>query len=275
MRRLILCVLLCALLLPSLVACRAASPEGLYIRVLDVGQSDAVLLSFGGQHLLVDTGTATQRNTLLSALDALEVESLSLLITHPHEDHYGNARALLEHLPVQSLILGGKASAELGYRLMLETAIAQGTPLQTWEDGLTLSLGGAVVEVLCPMPEAEEPNDASLILRVRYGSCMLLLMGDAEQEAEQALLPALQAGEVCDLLKVGHHGSDTATTAAFLAAITPKNAAISCGRDNEFAFPHAAVLSALDAVGCNVYRTDLLGDLNFYCDGTEVRFLGE
>ena len=269
------CMLLLLCLLLSLGGCEAREALGLRVEILDVGQSDAVLLSFGEQHLLVDTGTATARDALLSGLEALGVESLSLLITHPHEDHFGNARAVLEHFEVRSLTVGGATGAELGYRLMLETAMAQGVVLQTATDGGSFSLGDATVEVLCPMPQAEEPNDASLILRVRYGTCMLLLMGDAEQAAEAALLPYLAQGERCDLLKVGHHGSDTATTPELLACIEPRLAAISCGTDNEFAFPHAAVLSALAACGCEVYRTDLQGDLYFYCDGTEVRFHGE
>lgn len=269
--RLRFCALLvCICVLLSVTACHTDEPPSLRICVLDVGQSDCILLSFGEEHLLVDTGTAAARDTVLASLSRLGVGELTLLVTHPHEDHYGNARPVLETYPVSALMLPSCESAELGWRMMLEAAIGNEVPIQKPQHGSTFLLGEATVEVLCPLPEAENPNNACLVLCVRYGSCTLLLMGDAERECELALLPYLPVDTVCDLLKVGHHGSDTATSPELLAHLTPHLAAISCGEDNEFAFPHAAVLQGLEGVGATVYRTDLHGELVFTCDGTEV-----
>ena len=266
----LLCLLLALLLCLPLVGCGAGA-EGLTVRVLGVGQSDCVLLSLAGEHILIDTGTASQRDTVLATLSSLGVRELAyLIVTHPHEDHYGNARFVLETHTVKGLLLSPAESEDVGYLWMQDAARQQGVPMQTVADGMTFSLGGATVEVFCARPQAADPNDASLVLRVHYGACRMLFMGDAEQEAEAALLVAWGADTACDLLKVGHHGSDTACSAEFLTATAPALAAISCGKDNEDAFPHRAVLEGLDAVGAAVYRTDLLGTLCFYCDGERI-----
>ena len=273
MRMLCLCLVLLALL--PLSSCKGESEPTLTVTVMDVGQSECILLSQGEHTLLVDTGTAAQRDAVLASLTHHRVRSLDyLLVTHPHEDHFGNARAVLETHTVGALLLSPAASEELGYSILLESAVSEGVPMQTVSDAYTFMLGEATCEVLCLMPQAEEANNTSLVLRVRFGEQVLLFMGDAEAEAEELLLSS--AGESfvdCDFLKVGHHGSDTASTAAFVKAATPQYAVISCGKDNDYGFPHSAVLENLDAVGAAVYRTDTRGELQFSCDGKEIRYV--
>jgi beta-lactamase superfamily II metal-dependent hydrolase len=119
------------------------------------------------------------------------------------------------------------------------------------------------------LPQDAEGNNASLVLRISFGECVLLFMGDAEKEAEQTLLSRDTEWD-CDFLKVGHHGSRTACSQEFLAATTPQIAAISCAVDNDYGFPHEEVLDALRAVGAAVYRTDEQGTLRFLCDGKSI-----
>lgn len=271
MRR-VLCVLLIVLLLPLASACNEEDTETLRMTVLDVGQSDCMLLSCGDAHMLVDTGTATERDAVLAQLDALGVEELAyLVVTHPHEDHYGNARVILERYTVGTLVLSPAATEELGYSMLLTTAAECGVGIKKVADGWSFSLGGASCGVLCPLPLDENVNNASLVLRVAFGLVSILLMGDVEQEGEEALMAAHGASFLnCDLLKVGHHGSDTATTQAFLALATPRLAAISCGENNDYGFPHDAVLANLTMAGASVYRTDTMGALTFVSDGREI-----
>ena len=124
-------------------------------------------------------------------------------------------------------------------------------------------------EVFCAIPDDPEGNNASNVLRISFGDCTLLFMGDAETAAEEVLL-ARDVSWKCDFLKVGHHGSRTAGSAAFLQACAPQIAAISCGRDNDYGFPHREVLEGLADVGAAVYRTDVAGSLDFICDGKTV-----
>ena len=271
-KRIIAVILLLLLLLALFPSCAAKDEDVLHVTVLDVGQGDCTLLSLNGHHVLIDAGSAASRNLLLGELDRLGVDDLdAIIITHPHEDHYGNARVLLETRTVGALYLSQNAGEELGYRVLLETAQACGVQTKALRDGDAFYLSDALCEVLCPLPEDPEPNDAGLVLRVSYGTCKMLFMGDAEEAAEGALL-ASGADLACDLLKVGHHGSKTACSEEFLRACAPQVAVISCAKDNDYGFPHDEVLSGLEAIGAVVYRTDLMGTLRFFCDGASVIF---
>ncbi len=270
--RLIALLLALLLLLASATGCHKQENNALCITVLGVGQSDCILLSRNGWHMLIDTGSGTSRDTLVGELAARGVEHLDVLfVTHPHEDHYGNARLLLETHTVGTLILPKGESAELGYGLVCDTAARLSVPTKKMGDGDVFAQGAIRCEVFCGVPDDPGGNDASNVLRVRFGDCVLLFMGDAEAGAECALL-AQDTSWKCDFLKVGHHGSKTATTSEFLKACAPPVAAISCGKDNDYGFPHREVLEALAEIGAAVYRTDTMGSLEFVCDGTRVAY---
>ena len=273
MKKRVACAILLLLLLLALFpACTAQDGDVLHVTVLDVGQGDCVLLSLNGHHALIDTGSASSRGALLGELDRLGVGDLdAIVVTHPHEDHYGNARVLLETRTVGALYLSQAQGEELGYRILLETAEVCGVQTKRLSDGDLFHLDSASIEAFCPIPGAPEPNNAGLVLRVSYGVCKLLFMGDAELSAEVALL-AREVDWRCDFLKVGHHGSNTACSQDFLQASTPQIAAISCAADNDYGFPHGEVLVGLQEIGAAVYRTDLLGTLRFSCDGASVIF---
>ncbi|MBP3395671.1 MAG: MBL fold metallo-hydrolase [Clostridia bacterium] len=270
---LLLLLLICLLLIRFGLAVYhwvAPASELLLIDVLDVGQSDAILLRSGKESLLIDTGTATAELDLANELRRLGIRRLNTIcVTHPHEDHYGNGRGLIASFPVGSLLLPEIATEDAAYALFLSEAAKREIPTVTAVVGVTLRLGECLVTVLSA--GGQDPNNASVVLRVTCGDTVLLFMGDAEAEAEEHLLAGTDAALLdCDFLKVGHHGSDTGTTAAFLAAATPGIAAISCGRDNDYGFPHTGVLERLAAAGAAVYRTDEAGTLHFASDGHTV-----
>lgn len=270
----ILAFLLALLLLLLLAAGGRQRENGmLYVTVLDVGQSECILLSLNGAYMLIDTGSAVWQDALVGELAARGVDDLdAIFVTHPHEDHYGNLRLLLETHTVGALILPEADCDELGYALACDTAERLAVPTERVGNGAVFSFGDAVCEVFCALPDDPEGNNASNVLRISFGDCVLLFMGDAEEMAENALLAqgvALQ----CDFLKVGHHGSKTASSKKFLQACSPKIAAISCGKENDYGFPHREVLDGLAAVGAAVYRTDTGGSLDFVCDGKSVAYM--
>lgn len=263
-------LLLAMLLLTLCVGCSGPGDE-LCVCVMDVGQSDCILLSVGGQHMLIDTGTAAARDTVIATLAQRGVERLDyLLITHPHEDHYGNARSVLETYTVGALLLPATGSEELGYALIADAAAREGVPVQTAGDGMVFSLGNAQCTLLVAMQDEKNVNNESAVLRVAFGKNVLLFTGDIEAQAEATLCERYAGFLDCDFLKLAHHGSDTASTEAFLTVATPSLAAVSCGEDNEYGFPHAAVLERLSACGAQLYRTDVAGTLTFVCDGNEI-----
>ncbi len=249
-----------------------------YVYVLDVGQSDAILLRCGEKTMLIDAATATEEQALRTALSRYGIDRLDyLVLTHAHEDHIGNARFLVENLSVETVLLPATSSNDLAYRLLTQSA-AEYSAVETAKMGDRFSLGKAEIEVLLADDltgsESDEGNNGGTVLRVTFGKQVLLFMGDAERAAEARLLSLYDPLYLdCDLLKVGHHGSDTSTTREFLAATTPTAAAISCGKQNTYGFPHAAVLQNLSDFGANIYRTDESGILVFGTDGQEMRLI--
>lgn len=272
---------LCAVILAlcfglSLVGCqKSEAVTGFSVEVLDVGQSDCTLLREGNAVWMIDTGTATERGTVMGALADRGIERIDcLLLTHPHEDHIGNARMLLENYEVGMLIVSPFEADDLTYRLVLETAKQRGVACHVARGEEVYTLGGATVDILLADENAKEPNDASVILRVLYGKTTFLFTGDAELDGETALLSVVTAERLdCDFLKAGHHGSETSCCEALLQAVTPEHVAISCGAENDYGFPHQALLERLDAVGATYHRTDKEGTLCYVSDGETVRFV--
>ena len=137
--------------------------------------------------------------------------------------------------------------------------------------GDTFTLGEANVTVVAVNSVPEDTNNTSIVIRIVYGDTSFLFTGDAEQETEEKILESGQDIK-STVLKVGHHGSSTSTSQAFLDAVSPTYAVISCGKDNSYGHPHSETLAKLASAGVEVFRTDELGDIYCTSDGSEVTF---
>ena len=269
-----LCLTVLLALLIPLAGCAAPQQFPFCVEVLDVGQSDCTLIRQGDAVLLIDTGTATERSAVRGHLADRGIDRIDLLLlTHPHEDHIGNGRMLLETYPVGALLLSPYTVEELGYDLVLNTAEQRGVPQQIVQAGESYPLGEAWVEILFA-DAAMDANDASIVLRITYGDTVFLFTGDATETAEAALLANVPLEKLdCDFLKAGHHGSDLSTGEALLRATTPEHVAISCGWQNSYGFPGEALLERLSVVGAEWHRTDTEGCLRYVSDGQRVSFV--
>lgn len=254
----------------ALAAVRVAS-DRLELHVIDVGQGDAIALrSPAGRWLLVDAGVAREgfdagARRVVPYLGTRGVRRLeALVLTHPDADHIGGASAVVRALRPRWVGDPGLSAGKAGYVEVLQAAAETGAAWLRLGDGMELELDGAVVEFLHPPAGTgleTEANEASVVMRVRYGEFSALLTGDASSAVEEELVRRWGAALDADVLKAGHHGSITSTSPALLGATRATVALISAGRGNRYGHPHPAVLARLDSAGVRVLRTDRDGSI--------------
>lgn len=256
------------------MAAGAAAGAPLTVKVLDVGQGDAILIRSKEQVTLIDTGDVPARDKLVSMLKSQGIDTIDkLIITHPHADHLGGAAALFDNFTIKQIYDSGQKHTSNLYKQYLTRIQKNKIPFTVVAAGMTIDLGNeTILKVLAP----EKPffkgtdsdlNNNSIVVKLIYRDFSMMLTGDAEQEAEARLLANDAAGLKSTVLKSGHHGSKTSSSAPFLQAVSPEAALISAGLNNEYHHPHPSVLKKYSGQKIKVYRTDLDGTLTVITDG--------
>jgi competence protein ComEC len=244
----------------------------LEVHFLDVGQADCILVQQGADAMLIDAGNNADGPDVVTYLHDHGVNRLDTVIgTHPHEDHIGGLDLVLLSFPVDTLIMPKVAHTTKTFEDVLDAIKAKGLRVTAPVTGQRFRVGDAQCTVLAPRSaHYDDLNDYSVVVRVTFGDTAFLFAGDAEAESENEML---QGGLPlsADVLKVGHHGSATSSTAAFLKAVSPSAAVISVGGDNDYGHPAPATLGRLEDVGARVYRADLTGTIVVHSDGRTVR----
>ena len=264
----------------------AVHPRQLELAVIDVGQGDSLLVSFPDSKLmLVDGGGVLSfgrsskprfdigEDVVSPYLWTRSIRKLDVVVlTHAHDDHAGGLPAVIENFHPAELWTGATPASEAWSQVSAK-ALSEHVKLIAMQSGRRFDFGGARVEVLSPPPDylpADTPkNNDSLALRITYGQRSFLLTGDMEKPMEQLLVAS---GEPirADVLKVGHHGSNTSSTDPFLDAVSPVFAVISDGFANSFHHPHPQVLARLTAHRAGVFRTDQQGLISIRTDGQRL-----
>ena len=239
---------------------------------IDVGQGDATLIRTPEGDILIDAGENSAEEDLKTYLDLCGVDVLYYAIfTHPDSDHIGGADMVLEEYEVLNVIKPDFEKTTKVYKAMMDAIAAEGCKVYNALPGETYSLGEFDMFVFGPDPANKEldSNNSSIVIKATWGNTTAMLTGDAEKPAEESILRTYSGTELgSTLLKMGHHGSRTSSTEAWLAAVRPTIAIISCGRDNSYGHPHAEALARIKPyVGESIYRTDLLGSFIFITDG--------
>lgn len=250
-------------------------PEGkMQVHFLNVGNADAALIQTRDHQMLIDAGEPSDGGMVVDYLKGQGVEELDYVVaTHPDADHIGGLPDVLEAFPVGHVLMTYPGEedtpASYSYERLLTALLDQDVDVIEAVPGQTYELGGASVDILGPVEYYAESNNRSVVCRVTFGQRRFLLMGDAEKKAENALLETgtdLRA----DVLKVGHHGSRSSTDLAFLKAVSPSHAVISCGPGNRYGHPHPETLAVLQDSGVHTWRTDRDGTVVITTDGRRL-----
>lgn len=248
--------------------------ETVSIHIIDVGQGDSILIRTPEGDMLIDAGTNSSEDELKAYLDAQGVTAFKWAVfTHPHEDHIGGADMVLASYKVDTVIIPDKDTTTKVYERMLDGIESNGSALVMAKPDYSFKLGGVTFTLLAPIGTGyKDINNYSVVVRADYGTTSALFTGDAEDVSENEMLARYGSSGLldCDLLKVGHHGSDSSSTEPFLKAVSPAWAVISVGEGNTYGHPKAVTLEKLDTLGIPYYRTDQCGSVVFVTDGKNM-----
>nr|WP_302467908.1 ComEC/Rec2 family competence protein [Bittarella massiliensis (ex Durand et al. 2017)] len=252
-------------------------PEGeASVHFIDVGQGDASLILVDGHAVLIDGGENDKGDTVVNYLKNQGVERLDLIVaTHPHSDHIGGLDVVMAAIPTDTLLMPRLPQTQLPttktYKDLLTQAAESQVKVVYSEPGQQLTYGDGRLTVLGPLEGYDDLNDTSAVVLFRYGSQRFLFTGDMETKAEKDLLEEYGAGELgAQVLKLGHHGSSTSTSAAFLDRVDPEIAVACVGTGNSYGHPHQETVDLLANRGVRFLRTDLNGTVVLSTDGSNL-----
>lgn len=245
----------------------------LQVYYLDVGQGDSTLIRTpSGQYILIDAGNNDMGDTVVSYLKHLGVTTLEAVIaTHPDADHIGGLDVVINAFKVNNVYAPKVSHTTQTYKDFLTAVKNKKLTIKTAKAGVDLNLKGVTAKFVAPVGSYKNDlNDWSAVLHLTYKANSFLFTGDAESLSEADMLKNSKLLKA-NVLKVGHHGSDTSSSAKFLKAVQPTYAVISVGK-NSYGHPTQALLNRLKTAKSKVYRTDNKGTITAISDGKNITF---
>lgn len=246
----------------------------LQVHFVNVGQGDSIIIKKGTEALIIDGGPNSYEDELCKYIKSIGIDRFKYVFaTHAHEDHIGGIDKVISNFEVEKVIFPKTISTTKTYERFIDSVIAKNLKLTVPIVGEKYVLDQDVIlEILAPNSEEyEEQNNYSIVLKLTYNNVSYLFTGDAEILSENEMLEN-NLNLKADVLKVGHHGSSTATSAKFLDEVSPKYAIISLAKDNEYNHPHTSVINRLSLRNIKVFRTDIWGTIISKTDGNVLEF---
>lgn len=245
------------------------------VHFIDVGQADSILIETPSKKtILVDAGNNADGAYVVNYIKERGYNNLDVVIgTHPHEDHIGGLDDVIDSFTIGTLYMPSVVYDTETFKDVYESAKIKKEEITTIKAGTEIKIDPLLdITVLSPtLEQYDDVNNYSPIIKFDYKDFEMLLTGDAEKEVELALVQKYKGTNVLDVdvLKAGHHGSETSSTEEFIKATTPKHTVISVGTDDKYGHPNTTVMDRLTKYGSTIYRTDIKGTYAFVTDGTE------
>ncbi len=251
------------------------SGDTLRVNYIDVGQGDSIFIELPNKEtMLIDAGEAYEVDNVINYLNNLGITKIDYAVgTHPHTDHIGGLEEVINTFDVGSIYMPKASSTSNTYLDLLTTISNKGLKVKTAKSGVVvLNEDNLKLEFIAPNSDSySNLNNYSAVLKLTYFDNTFLFMGDAETLSEEEITSEIKA----DVIKVGHHGSDSSSSVEFVKMVSPEYAIIMVGEGNNYNHPYQSIIDRYESVGAKVLRTDLDGNIVCDSDGREVSCKGD
>ena len=243
----------------------------LKVHYLDVGQGDSIFLELPNKKsMLIDASIYEMSDKIIDYIEELNYSKIDYLFaTHPHSDHIGGMKAVVNNFDLGLIYMPKAVTTTKTYENLLQAISDKGMKIKTAKAGIVvIDEDNLKAEIVAPNSSSyEDLNNYSIVLKITYKNRSFLFTGDAEKISEDEITSNVKS----DVLKIGHHGSSSSTSASFLDKVNPTVAVISVGKDNSYNHPTKTVLHRLEKRNIEVYRTDLNGNIIMTTDGEKIK----
>ncbi len=266
----------------DLAQAKTDAQGNLLVHFIDVGQGDCELIQAPEANVLIDAGDVGEGDLVVDYLKAQGVERIDyLLATHPHADHIGGMPEVVEAFEIGKVLFSDVPADLIPttkiYEQLLDSIAGKGLKITKASPGIAYDLGdGAMLKILAPLNQDQEDlNENSIVCRLDFGETSFLFTGDAGISSENDMIKRYGSALSGTVLKLGHHGSNTATQEKWLNRVNPKIVVAEVGADNKYGHPHKEILQRIKERGLTFYRTDRDGTIVMASDGGDITVTAE